>query len=323
MIINLSIIIPVYNVEAYINECLESILSQQLPHSEIIIVDDGSTDSSGVICDKYALEHEHIKVFHQKNQGVSAARNLGLSKSKGNYLTFIDPDDFISRDTYNLNLNILLANKDIDILQYPIVRYSSQAIEKYNIIEQTIENKEELLGIWWRGDIISFSMCNKIFKKELFEDITFSEGKLSEDTELVSILYKKVNKFFISNKGIYYYRVREDSQTYNYTYYTHLCLFQAHYKIYLELIKYPSLKKHQSIAFTRLLRRLISAQQSNWDADLSNHYSCLNAIIPSWKELNHIDCKTRIWLSMAKMFGCGFLSKIQIMYIRLKQKERL
>ncbi len=317
--IHLSIIIPVYNVEAYISECLESIISQNMQQYEIIIVDDGSTDTSGTICDQYASKYEYIKVFHQTNKGVSAARNLGLLNSRGKYLTFIDPDDFVSRDTYCLNMNILLADESIDILQYPIARYWNQTIDKFNVTEQTIEDKEELLGIWWRGDVISFSMCNKIFKRELFRNITFSEGKLSEDTELVSILYKCVNKFFISNKGLYHYRVREDSQTYKYTFHTHLCLFQAHYKIYTELIKYNSLKGHKAIAFNRLLRRLISTQQANRNANLREYYTNLDIIIPSWKDLTNANFKTFIWLSIAKIFGCNFLIQIQLTYLRLKK----
>ena len=102
----LSIIIPVYNVEQYINQCIESILIQTYHDYEIILIDDGSTDSSGEICDTYAQKDSRVKVVHKINGGVSSARNIGLQMIKGKYLTFIDPDDFINIDTYEENMNI-------------------------------------------------------------------------------------------------------------------------------------------------------------------------------------------------------------------------
>lgn len=120
MNIFLSIIIPVYNVEAYLENCLFSILNQNFKEYEILLIDDGSTDNSGKICDNYANKYKNIVVVHQPNLGVSSARNKGLSLAKGKYLHFIDSDGTIDADTYIKNIPILQADTHIDILSFPI-----------------------------------------------------------------------------------------------------------------------------------------------------------------------------------------------------------
>ena len=105
--IKVSIIIPVYNVEKYLEECVNSILNQKIKNYEIILVDDGSTDSSGEICDKMSANNQEITVIHQKNQGLSEARNSGIKKATGEYLMFVDSDDFINE---NVNLNKIFPN---------------------------------------------------------------------------------------------------------------------------------------------------------------------------------------------------------------------
>lgn len=116
----LTIIVPVYNVEPYLSDCIESILSQSFDNFELLLIDDGSTDSSGEICDRYAKSDKRIRVFHTENQGVSSARNRGLDEARGKYISFVDSDDYIQADTYSQNIKILEADLSIDFVQIPI-----------------------------------------------------------------------------------------------------------------------------------------------------------------------------------------------------------
>ena len=119
----LSIIVPVYNVEAYLDRCVKSVLFQLYRDIEVILIDDGSTDESSSLCDKWAQEDFRVIAIHKENGGVSSARNAGLEVAKGEFLTFVDPDDFIALDTYASNMAYLLEHHDVDILQYPYCNY--------------------------------------------------------------------------------------------------------------------------------------------------------------------------------------------------------
>lgn len=115
----LSVIVPVYNVEPYLSRCVDSILSQTFTNLELILVDDGSTDRSGAICDEGVIKDPRVKVFHELNAGVNTARNKGLNIAQGDYIAFVDGDDFIKPNTFSEAIELLEQNDEIDILQYP------------------------------------------------------------------------------------------------------------------------------------------------------------------------------------------------------------
>ncbi|MDD4608609.1 MAG: glycosyltransferase, partial [Bacteroidaceae bacterium] len=119
MIPTLSIIVPVYRVEAHLAACIESILSQSYTNFELLLVNDGSPDTCGDICEQYAAKDKRIKVIHQENGGLSAARNSGIEQAKGIYITFVDSDDTIAPHTYLSNMQLLLNDSSIDLLEYP------------------------------------------------------------------------------------------------------------------------------------------------------------------------------------------------------------
>lgn len=320
--IELSIIIPVYNVETYLDRCLQSLLIQNNQSYEIILIDDGSTDQSGIICDKYAQNDDRIMVIHQPNQGVSAARNAGLKKYRGRYLTFIDPDDFIAPNTYTPNMLLLKQNSDIDILQYPICRYYSSTKNDVTILPpQKISGKADIFLNWWAGFPLHFSNCNKIFKKEIFDGITFMEGHVSEDTSLIIDFYKRANTIYISNQGRYFYQVREDSYTYSYSFGKHMDLFNAHYKIYQEFHKYPQFISEKVIAFTRMYRRLIQAKQENPHENISPAHELLKNSFPTYSEILYSKNTEKLWLFLAKLIGCEQFTNLFIMYLNYKDRK--
>ncbi len=212
----LSIIIPVYNVEKYLKQCLDSIIYQQLDNYEVIMVDDGSLDNSGKICDNYAKENLNFKVVHQNNKGLSGARNTGIKASCGEFLMFVDSDDFINK---NINLKEIINDIKKDVTQYKWIYYYDQQ-EKYryfkNMKEYTDSNIGQLLYNKAVDGSFSVSACDKIVKRDVIinNNIMFKEGIYSEDMDWTFRLYQSINSYSILNKDIYVYRqARKDSIT--------------------------------------------------------------------------------------------------------------
>lgn len=206
----ISIIVPVYNTEKYLDECIQSILSQTYTDFELLLINDGSTDRSGEICDAYALKDERIKVFHQQNSGQSNARNLGIAKSTKRYIMFVDSDDSISENLIKENLQILIENENIDFVQFPHYKWygSNQQIlcqSNSKIIDKLFFQE------WLVHRNITWLVWDKIYKRDLFVNLKFKEGIIYEDNLMVAQLLEKIKKIYISDKGIYYYYLRENS----------------------------------------------------------------------------------------------------------------
>lgn len=208
-----SIVVPVYNVEDYLTECVESLLAQTLTEIEIILVDDGSTDRCPSICDDYAERDARIKVIHKKNGGLSDARNAGLAICKGEYIGFVDSDDTVESDMYELlYCNAKKYEADISMCR------SNRIVNRSIIRPNTSKNKQVFFG---RENIIRFlftqsgqtiSVCLKIFKKEIVRAI-FPVGKTSEDAFVALEFMKNDSKLIVDYVGKYNYRLREGSIT--------------------------------------------------------------------------------------------------------------
>lgn len=206
----LSIIVPVYNVENYLTQCVDSILNQPLTDYELILVDDGSPDNCGKICDDYAEMDKRIKVIHKSNEGLSSARNAGLDIAVGKYISFIDSDDFISKDFYEKNMLYLLENKDVDMLVAQYCKFDGRKNFVYRNYPRRLNTKKDIFEYLFSEQYISSAWIN-IYKKEVFDYIRFPKGQIFEDGYILPDIINKVNSIYISNFGIYYYRVRENS----------------------------------------------------------------------------------------------------------------
>ena len=218
-----SVIIPVYNVEAYLEDAVRSIGEQTYENLEIVLVIDGSTDNSGILCNQLALIDNRIKVIHKINGGLSSARNIGLDNVKGDYVLFIDSDDFIERDAVKTLLYAFKKYENIGIVSAPCF-YSYANGEKCIYNEVWNIDKERIIGyndfcLSTLKQTSCHSACCKLYKKDLLDNIRFREGKKNEDTlfmfDLSSIMCKmKLNMLEIVDK-FYYYRVTEGSITRN------------------------------------------------------------------------------------------------------------
>lgn len=210
----ISVIIPVYNAENYLRRCLDSVLSQKNVGLEVILVDDGSTDCSGIICDEYAKRDERIIVLHQKNGGASNARNHGMQIAKGNYIGFVDSDDWIEDDMYCYLLELLnYYNADTAVCDYIATKHKGKINKQKEIL--TIRQREELDHFFYRldGGKSFFSVWNCLYKKELLKDIQFLENQINEDVYFTYEVYKKADKIVFSNLTKYFYFVNSHSVT--------------------------------------------------------------------------------------------------------------
>lgn len=204
----LSIIVPVYNVENYLTQCVESILTQNIDDYEIILVDDGSEDGSSEICDRFVNEYENIHVIHQENRGLAGARNSGIRAAKGKYLMFVDSDDYINTE---VNLNSIIQNLNADIIQYKWVYYFTQTKQyrRFNDYPSFIDEPyRRVLDLEVQQGILSISACDKIVSRNLIlgNNIFFDESLLSEDIDWSLKLYLRARTIQIVNEEIYIYR---------------------------------------------------------------------------------------------------------------------
>lgn len=210
----ISIIVTVYNVERYLEKCIESILKQTFKDFELILVDDGSSDNSGKICDDYSKKDKRIKVIHTQNGGVSSARNIGLDLAEGEYIGFVDSDDFISPNMFNELYNMIKKNNyDLAICDFLKVKHDELVCNTYeesDIVKEFngLSILDELYGPYNIHFVVPWG---KLYKKELFNELRYDLGKLCEDEYIVHRILYKCNKVIYSGKIMYYYVQRENS----------------------------------------------------------------------------------------------------------------
>ena len=205
----LTVVIPVYNVEKYLKRCIESILIQEWKNYDILLVDDGSTDSSPQICDDYAKVYDFISVIHKKNGGLSEARNTGISHAKGDYVYFPDSDDWLEPQTFK-ELAEVLESHEFDIVSFnrEFVKGEEDPIVSDPLVTQVFEGKDAFVQVLKHSYITGFAN-DKIYKKSLFIDnnISFPKGKYYEDLGTNYKLFLSAENVFATNQKYYHYLI--------------------------------------------------------------------------------------------------------------------
>lgn len=208
-----SVIVPVYNVEKYLDKCIESIINQSYQDLEIIIVDDGSTDSSGALADIWKNKDDRIRVIHKDNGGLSDARNVGLDCSNGDWITFVDSDDYLSKKAIELMLSVTeSSNYDIVIAEAVHV-FGNKEAQFYEIKKRKQFNSEDAICEMWYQKSFLPSAWGKMYKKEIWEKVRFTKGILYEDIDIMHELLYKAKGICYINAGIYAYVHHENSIT--------------------------------------------------------------------------------------------------------------
>ncbi|RKD23246.1 capsular biosynthesis protein [Ammoniphilus oxalaticus] len=207
----ISIIVPVYNDELHLRACVDSLLTQSFTDFEIILVNDGSTDGSGKICDDFAVKDARVRVIHKHNGGVSSARNIGVAAARGEYIGFVDGDDRIETNMY-VELHTLCVETDSDIAICRLGREINGELMNNDprpFVKELDHN--EAIARLFEGVLYRFSLCNKLFKKTCFEGVSFPEGRIHEDLSSTYRLFANANKAIYSNFIGYIYVKRENS----------------------------------------------------------------------------------------------------------------
>lgn len=213
----ISIIVPVYNVEDYIEKCIKSILNQVFTEFELILVDDGSTDNSGNICDKYAEKDNRIIVIHKENGGISSARNIGLNIAKGEYIAFVDSDDYINKNMYHTLYNLIIKTQsDIAMCNYKTISKDEevnlnedQIINSHDI--KCINNIQYLNNLYGKDKVKYIVMWNKLYKNEIFRKLRFKDSRIEEDEFIIHHVLYLSDKIVYIDKNYYYYMQRNNS----------------------------------------------------------------------------------------------------------------
>ncbi len=250
----ISIIVPIYGVEKYLPRCIESILNQSHSDFELLLVDDGSPDSCGRICDEYASRDNRIIVIHQSNAGVSAARNAGLDRAKGEFVGFVDPDDYTEPDMYAEMISALESeHADLAICGYNYIDENGSIDESrvYPIKEDEMLTQKQLMKMF--SDMpptVRLGVVNKLFRAEKLKKLRFAkELHSAEDVLFLTEYSKKVDKASFVHKPLYMNTVRQGSATHGGLSIESLAdSFAVHDKMYKTIISaYPELKNHSQI----------------------------------------------------------------------------
>lgn len=210
----ITVIVPVYNVEKYIVRCIESIVNQTYKNLEILFVDDGTPDNSAKICQEYADKDSRITVLHKKNGGLSDARNFAMDRMKGDYVTFIDSDDYVSM-YYVENLYNALSKGNADMSISWFKNVFEDNLPKYTDGSDTLENYELLsadkcLEKMFYQDYVEISASGKLYKKDLFNNLRYPFGKLYEDIPVTPVIVQRCEKIAVIRNSDYFYFQRID-----------------------------------------------------------------------------------------------------------------
>lgn len=206
----LSVIIPVYNVKPYLEKCVESIVDQTYHNLQIILVDDGSTDGSQTICDELAQKDSRIVVIHKENGGLSTARNVGMDRAKGYYIAFVDSDDWLERNMYEVLINQLEAH-DADLVACSF--YECKGDEKKAVGDSkniSVFNTEE---IFINKNQLRFLVWNKVFRRSFVEKLRFVPGQVYEDFHFCRQVFLKTKKLIYLDVPFYDYRISRPGNT--------------------------------------------------------------------------------------------------------------
>lgn len=270
----ISVIVPVYNVEQYLERCVDSIINQTYTNLEIILVNDGSTDNSGKLCDELAKKDERIRVIHKGNGGLSDARNRGIDEAESDLVGFIDSDDYIDSDMYEVLLKNL-NNTDADLSMCALYDVYNNTPEAQVTNKETWKlNSEQAIKMVMEAKILSVTAVNKLYRKSLFTDLKFEVGKIAEDAFIMIKLLDKCEKIVATNEKKYYYVHRENSittQKFSTKFLNVIEAYEQNSNIISE--KYPKLKDvaqtRMNWAYFYVLDRLLLDDNYN-DKELEN-----------------------------------------------------
>lgn len=299
----ITVVVPVYNVQDYLKECVSSIINQKYKNLEIILVDDGSTDSSGRLCDEYATIDKRIEVIHQKNAGLSGARNSAIEIAKGEYITFVDSDDTISDDMIS-SLYDEMKKNHAELVVTGLKSFWEDGTTKSNTHgdKVIVYNKYEALDCFLFNDYLTPCVCGKLYQKKLWKDIRCPLGKLHEDQYTTYKLIDRCDTVVFITNPKYNYRKRSDSIG-------HSSFSERTYDLY------EGINEEYSYINNRYGKKCpsIAVERITWELVFINLMICANKCDAA------IVKKARMFAreNMMKVLGCKYINKTRKIQIAL------
>lgn len=316
----ISLIVPVFNIQKYLDECLNSIIGQSYSNIEVILVNDGSTDNSGMICDRYVVTDKRVKVLHTENNGLSVARNLGITHSSGDYIMFVDGDDFISQNSIEDIAFLIKKNPDVDLICGKMIFYYSDnniILENFNLDDKFIQgaNGQKVFEYFLDNfDVPMWSAGRTIYNKKLIKEnlFQFYPNITSEDLELIPKIYFTAEKVIFYNTPFYYYRkLRPNSimNTINHKRLLDIVLIIENYKDYFMKNKF-TYKLNQ-----KFFRQLSKIYQANLFMIPMIEKNNRNIVINEMKKTKDIlnynrsfrSILTRVMINVFSLYYTGFI----------------
>lgn len=314
----ISVIVPIYKVERFLPLCLNSIIEQTYKNLEIILVDDGSPDKCGAICDEYAIKDLRITVIHKINGGLSDARNVGITTSQGKYITFVDSDDYLeSTCIEKLYLAIMNTSSDIAICNFYFKKESSNnlKIAFRNQIDITLSNNDALKNLLYQNNIET-SAWGKLFKKELWETTRFPKGKLFEDISTIYKTFLDASRIAIISNPLYVYILRDDSiMGSKFDTKKMQAIYSTHEM--LEGIKKTGKKELITAAYCRYISMCFNILFQT-DPKSNEEKYILNEI-KKYRKKTLLDFHARLKTKIALLFSYGNMSILRIIYSKINQ----
>lgn len=207
-----SVIVPVYNVEKYLDRCIESLIKQTYKDLEIILVDDGSPDNCGHLCDEWAKKDSRIVVYHKENGGLSDARNYGIDRCTGEYIAFADSDDYVAENYIEFMYNLLVENRNCNVSACDICAVRNGVEAPYSDFQGSVVfNRRDAFEKVLYHDLIDVAAYAKLYKKEVFDGIRYPVGRVYEDTYVFGDILNKTDYIVFGGEALYYYVQRDDS----------------------------------------------------------------------------------------------------------------
>lgn len=299
----ISVIIPVYKVEEYLDVCIESVVNQSYRNLQIILVDDGSPDNSGKICDQWAVKDSRIQVIHKHNGGLSDARNAGLAETAGEYISFIDSDDYVSPFMIE-ELWMALKSENADIVECNYQPFESEypQLPDRQISKVRTYSPEDALALLLRGEEFAYPVWNKLYRKGLFETLNFEKGKLHEDVFFTYKAFGTSKRICKVNSTMYFYRQRAGSIMGSKFTARNLDALHARREQYEYILKnYPNLRSsalYQLLCSCLYFGQLFVRKENYDNAVISTIKQIYNENYKN-ESLREYPLKQRIWLKLA------------------------
>lgn len=307
----LSIIAPVYNVKTWLPACIDSIISQTFTDWELILIDDGSTDGSGNLCDDYASKDIRIKVIHKANAGVGAARNAGLEIATGKFLTFIDGDDQLGSDsTLEENIKVLMENTDIDIVQFPWFMVKNGKTKKKRIPsrEMVIGTKAEIMTLFSYNKF-TYQVWHKIYRADVFTGVRFPvDMKIGEDAWCLMDVLKRVKKVCMTQKGRYIYNIRETSAMRTMDDVKKYDDFKLSYRLFTELCSTEGVTESVKTYFFFIVIEKMCMVHATGKYNMTSIFQDIRSFVPKLDRLFHRMRKGhKRYLIQTEFFGIDYV----------------